>query len=116
MLSRPFLSRIPDQSMILTQQKDDENYVIATRDENGSYAMIYFPTGRQTKIDFSKLNGQTLNVWWFDPRTGHAFKGLAIDKIDNRTITPPTSGKGNDWVLVADSSQDNFDAPGAVPN
>lgn len=113
MLSRPLLTRIPDQSMVLTPQQDDENYVAATRDENGSYAMIYFPTGQQTQIDFSKLNGETLKTWWYDPRTGNAFEGSPIDKTDDTTITPPTSGKGNDWVLVADGSQNSFDAPGS---
>ena len=49
-LSRPFLNRIPDQTMVVDKQKDDEHFVIATRDTEGSYAMIYFPTGKESRI------------------------------------------------------------------
>jgi len=81
MLSRPVLSRIPDQSMIIGNQPDDNNYVIATRDSKGTYAMIYFPTGKTTLLDLSKLNGLKFYTWWFDPRTGNTFKGRLFSLI-----------------------------------
>lgn len=112
MLSRPFLSRIPDQSMILGQQPENNDYVIATRDQNGSYAMIYFPTGKTTEIDISTLEGDLFTCWWYDPRTGAAFKGDDLGKSDRLTIHPPSAGPGNDWVLVIDSNKLNFSVPG----
>jgi hypothetical protein len=57
MLSRPVLTRIPDQSMVKNSQQEDNNYVISTRDSKGTYAMIYFPTGKTTILDFSELKG-----------------------------------------------------------
>jgi hypothetical protein len=112
MLSRPVLTRIPDQSMVKNSQQEDNNYVISTRDSKGTYAMIYFPTGKTTILDFSELKGSKLNSWWFDPRTGNAFKGSSFDKSSNTKIEPPTFGKGQDWVLVVDSSLELFDKPG----
>ncbi|MFD1316615.1 glycoside hydrolase family 140 protein [Namhaeicola litoreus] len=101
MLSQAYYTRIPDQSMILDNQIEDQNYVIATRDSEGSYAMIYFPTGKRTKIDFTNLNGNNFETHWFDPRTGVKFKGPQINK-NTQLITPPTKGKGNDWVLIVE--------------
>ncbi|WP_303917828.1 glycoside hydrolase family 140 protein [Draconibacterium sediminis] len=112
MLSRPVLTRIPDQSMVLDSQPEDNNYVIATRDGNGTYAMIYFPTGKTTALDFSELRGPTFNSWWFDPRTGNSFEGPSIDKSTKSKIKPPTFGKGHDWVLVVDSAQELYNRPG----
>lgn len=112
MLSRPFLNRIPDQSIVLEEQSDDKNYVIATRSIDGSYAMIYFPTGKASKVNLSKLSGRRLKTWWYDPRTGNAFDGPKLSKANEVLITPPTAGKGNDWVLVVDDSSREFQKPG----
>lgn len=113
MLSRPFLSRIPDQYMVVEDQEDTKDYVIATRDEKGAFAMIYFPTGKKTRLDLSALKGDRFKSWWYDPRTGNAYRGNEItNSIDKVTITPPTHGLGNDWVLVVDSENSEFPVPG----
>lgn len=111
-LSRPFLSRIPDQTMMVDTQKDDEHYVIATRDAEGSYAMVYFPTGQERKLSLSNLKGSTLTVWWYDPRTGNSYPSEPIEKIGEVSVQPPTSGKGNDWVLVLDAEDSQASPPG----
>ncbi|MCG2461811.1 glycoside hydrolase family 140 protein [Flavobacteriaceae bacterium F89] len=112
MLSRPYLGRIPDQSMVVDPQLENNDYVIATRDEKGTYAMVYFPTGKTTVLDLGSLSGNKLKVWWYDPRTGNAYKGENIEKSNNIKILPPTSGKGNDWVLVIDTYKNTFQTPG----
>ena len=113
-LSRPYITRIPDQSMVKTLQNEDTSYVTATRDSKGSYAMVYFPTGLPTILDFSKLTGDTLRLWWYDPRTGNAYEVQSIIKTDVKSITPPTSGNGHDWVLVIDDATGKLGAPGVV--
>jgi len=90
--------------MVINPQADDQNFVIATRDSKGAYAMVYFPTGKTVNLNFSKLKGSTFNSWWFDPRTGNAFKGPLLDRSIINKIEPPTFGKGHDWVLVVDNS------------
>ncbi|NHF58048.1 DUF4038 domain-containing protein [Flavobacteriaceae bacterium TP-CH-4] len=112
MLSRPFLSRIPDQSMILEVQEDNKDYVIATRDAEGSYAFIYFPTGKAVHLDLSSLAAAELNSWWYDPRTGNTFRSEQITRAEKVEIEPPTSGKNNDWVLVIDDPSRDFRVPG----
>lgn len=111
-LSRPFLNRIPDNTMVLDEQQHDENYVIATRDTEGSYAMIYFPTGQERTISLSNLKGAAFNVWWYDPRTGNTFQGNLLQKHQQILVRPPSSGKGNDWVMVLGSEESGTVPPG----
>lgn len=103
MLSQAYFSRIPDPSMILEVQEDDEHYVIATRDSEGSFAMIYFPTGKSVEVDLSKLKMNELKGNWYDPRTGITFPYTG-EKLKNgkNSIKTPSNGKGHDWVLVVD--------------
>ena len=100
--------------MIVGKQADNEEYVIATRDSEGSYAMIYFPTGKSADLDLSSLNGSSFDTWWFDPRTGVAFPGDLIKKGKEISMRPPSSGIGSDWVLVIDEAQKEFGKPGII--
>jgi hypothetical protein len=110
MLSRPYTSRIADQSLI--KSPNGTTYVdliYATRDENKSYAMIYLPQNKSVSIDLSKISGSEKNTWWFDPTNGKAMPGKKV-KSGTQTFTPPKQGK--DWVLVIDDASKNFKAPG----
>ncbi|WP_304516437.1 glycoside hydrolase family 140 protein [Cecembia rubra] len=100
MLSQSYFTRIPDFSIVLDQQEDDENFVIATRDLNHTFLMVYFPTGKSVNLDLSSFS-EIMQAKWFDPRTGVSFdySGTPL-RNENIRINPPSSGKGNDWVLV----------------
>lgn len=110
MLSRPFFSRIPDQSMIIGMQEENDGYISASRDSKGSYAMVYFPKGGNAELNLSTLSSQELKVWWYDPRTGNSFAQGIVERSTKVSINAPTSGMGNDWILVLDSER--FDPPG----
>jgi len=112
MLSRPYFTRIPDQSLIKVKQEDTNDYVIATRDSEGTYAMIYYPTGKPVSLNLESLASPLLEVTWYDPRTGNSFQGESIRKSNDISITPPTHGMGNDWVLVLDDPSSQFKSPG----
>jgi hypothetical protein len=110
MLSRPYLSRIPDQDIVAGQQQADENYITATRDQEGRYAMVYFPTGKPALLNLSSLRDTPVNAWWYDPRTGNSFRADGVLKSASLGVVPPSSGRGHDWVLVVDAMA--FGAPG----
>jgi hypothetical protein len=110
MESRPFLSRVPDQSLILSAYYPETDYVVATRGDG--YAFIYFPTGWSADIQLDKIGAKMINAYWFDPRKGDA---TLIDKLPgtgSHKFRPPSSGRGNDWILVLDDSSKNFKTPG----
>jgi len=114
MLSRPYFDRIPDQSLVEGEQEDDGDYVIGTRDESGTYAFIYFPSGKTANINTKSLTGQKLKASWYDPRTGASFVLGQTQNFGSFSASPPSSGKGNDWVLVIDDAAKGYDKPGTV--
>ncbi len=107
--SRPFLERIPDQSLIASEVGAGTHHVRATRDANGRYALIYLPSGRPVELDLTRLSGERLVGYWYDPRTGTARSIGVIDKQARASFSPP--GGGPDWVLVVDDAALGFPAP-----
>ena len=99
--------------MIVAGQGTGADHVQATSSEDGSYAFVYVPTGRQAvTIATHIIFGNMVRAWWYDPREGTA---AAIGEFANtreREFTPPSSGRGHDWVLVLDDAARNFPAPG----
>ncbi|MEQ8672749.1 MAG: glycoside hydrolase family 140 protein [Aggregatilineales bacterium] len=102
MLSRPYLSRIPDQSILKSAEGTFGNHVRATRDAHGRYAMIYIPTTPITvDVDLQRLEGETFTASWFNPRNGETTKIGSYKRRDQATFTP--DWRGPDWVLIIDS-------------
>jgi hypothetical protein len=104
MESRPFLTRIPDQSLIVGDAGTGADHLQATRDAQGSHAMVYSPSGKPFKARMDKITGAKVKASWFNPRDG---KTTAIGEFANtgeREFVPPTSGDNRDWVLVLDDA------------
>lgn len=118
--SRPVLSRIPDDSVIVpaavvTAVPGAGAYrFVATRDEGGSYAMIYVPVGRAFSVRMSKLTGSKVTAWWYNPRNGEATAAGEFSNEGEREFISPTPGEGLDWVLVLDDAAKRYPAPGVV--
>jgi hypothetical protein len=114
MLSRPFVTRIPDDSVVTSDRGSGDGYVNATRDAQGSYAFVYTPLGLPVTVDLEKLSGRKVKAWWYDPRHGTAHEIGVYDKKGTCQFKPPIHGKGNDWVLVLDDASKAFSTPGQV--
>ena len=107
MESRPFLERVPDQTL-LADTLSGANHSRALRGR--SYAFIYSPQGHPFAVVMGKITGQAVRAHWFDPRTGTA---SVIGEFAEGILpfTPPTSGRENDWVLVLDDASESRPAP-----
>lgn len=116
--SRPFLTRIPDDSVIevdrvATAVPGAGRYrMVATRDSEGGYLMVYTPLGRAFTVLTDKLPGKRLRAWWYDPRSGRATDLGEFDNVGSWRAVTPTPGETLDWVLVIDDALRNFPAPG----
>jgi hypothetical protein len=116
--SRPFLTRIPDptvliESPIATAMPGTGRYhFAATRDEAGTYAMVYAPVGRTFRVRMSAITGARVKAWWFNPRDGKAMPIGTFSNSGERPFTPPDSGEMIDWVLVLDDAARGYAAPG----
>jgi hypothetical protein len=116
--SRPFLSRIPDDSILVkdrvaTAVPGSGRYrFAATRDSSGSYAMVYAPAGRAFRLRMDKIAGSKARAWWFNPRDGEAALIDTFSTTGEHEFVPPNRGEGLDWVLVLDDASRNFPPPG----
>jgi len=95
--SKPFLSRIPDQSLIL----ESDSTLYATRDETNTYALIYFPKKAAATIDLRMFSGQPVRASWFDTRDGSVQEMGNINAAQQEFQSPATKVE-EDWVLVLD--------------
>jgi len=118
MESRPFLTRIPDPTVLIdstisTAMPGTGRYhFAATRDEAGTYAMVYAPVGRTFRVRMSAITGATVKAWWFNPRDGKATAIGTFPNSGERPFTPPDPGEMLDWVLVLDDAARGYAAPG----
>jgi hypothetical protein len=113
--SRPMLTRVPDQSLIVSENPDGPEHIQATRDAAGSYAMIYSASGKSFTAALGKLSAKRLRGSWWDPRVGQvAGEPFEVENAGtNREMKPPTNGPAQDWVLVLDDVEASFPAPGS---
>jgi hypothetical protein len=118
MESRPFLTRIPDDSVIASNRVPTSipgagRYrFVATRDESGSYAMVYAPAGRRFSVNMDKIAGAKVKAWWFNPRDGKTKEFGTFENKGVREFTPPDLGEMLDWVLVLDDAAKGYPPPG----
>lgn len=117
--SRPFLTRIPDQSVIVTDRVptsvpgEGRYRFVATRDVDRTYAMVYAPVGRSFTVRLDAIAGEQVKAWWFNPRTGEATAIGTFPARGERRFTPPDPGEALDWVLVLDDAAKGYPAPGS---
>ena len=104
LLARPFFARIPDQTLIVSGAHSGAEYIAATRDEEGRYALVYSAAGLPFKLNLNKLKGP-LRVAWFDPRTGQSLPQGIIDAAGEHEFQPPVKGDALDWVLTLDQER-----------
>lgn len=115
MESRPFRSRVPDQSLVASDLTCGGSHVQATRDADGSYAMLYSSLGEPFDVELSQLSGRLLVAHWFDPRSGEVTRQLGAHRPDGvASFVPPSSGPGEDWVLILDDRSRRYPLPGPV--
>ena len=120
MESRPFLTRIPDNSIVVTSEVSSAvpgtgaYSFVATRDQNELYAMVYVPVGRRFSVKMDVIKGSSVIAWWYNPRNGEATKIGKYKNTGTQTFNTPDPGESLDWILVLDDESANFKAPGKI--
>ena len=117
--SRPFLTRIPDNSIIVTDNvasavpgSGSYRYV-ATRDQEGTYAMVYVPVGRKFSVKMDAIKGKEVLAWWYNPRNGEVVMIGKYPNTGTQTFNTPAPGENLDWILVLDDASRSYPAPGS---
>lgn len=116
--SRPFLTRVPDDSILVSHAVPSfipgagTRRFVATRDEAGTYAMVYFPVSAAAAVRLDVIKNGPVTAWWFDPRTGDAQAAGEFANQGTHRFIPPTPGEATDWVLVLDEAAKGYPPPG----
>lgn len=96
------LARIPDLSIIAEGQGNtNATHIEAFREKDNAFAMVYLPVGKAITINTDFLTTAFINASWFNPKDGKkTMAGKMIQRKAKMQFTPPTTGTGNDWVLI----------------
>lgn len=95
----PFFERVPGQSLVVNEPGDGVDYIRATRDLAGTYALIYVCSpGKTLDVKLGDFTHQHVTASWFDPRTGQRSPiGNFATQTNHAFMTPE---HGPDWVLI----------------
>ena len=85
----------------------------ALRAVDGSFAFVYSSRGESLAVDKNAIKARRVREIWYDPRYGVARLMHTTDNWGIQTYTPPTSGRGQDWVLILEDEAAGFALPGA---
>ena len=108
MESRPMLERVPDQSLI-TSAREAHGHIQATRGQD--YAFVYSAQGKDFTVVMNKLTGSKLKAYWYNPKNGEVKEAGEVENQGQKKFTPPTTGYGQDWVLVLDNAAKGYPKP-----
>ncbi len=111
--ARPFTRLAPAPAM-LRDAPAGAAKVRAACATDGSFAFIYSPRGEHFTVDKSFLKARRTREIWYDPRYGASYLVHTTDTHGFQTYTPPTSGRGQDWVLIIEDAGANWPLPGAA--
>jgi hypothetical protein len=102
------LDRVPDQSLI-TNALGANDRIQATR--GNDYLFVYSAQGKPFTLNLGKISGTEVAASWYDPRTGETKDAGRFANRGKKLFTPPGSGYGQDWVLIADDASKKYSKP-----
>lgn len=100
-----YFSRIPDQSIIVSDTGENEKHIVATRDSKGDFIMVYSPYGAAFTLETKSLRKCSVAASWYDPLQGtyQRFRyNYSAGKM--QSFQPPVVNTHQDWVLVLECS------------
>lgn len=98
-----FQDFIPAQEMIVDGCTNGGGKIRASRSSKGAFAFIYSPRGEPFTINKKGFNSKNIKEFWYDPRYGCKYHFHTTANAAFQTYAPPTSGRGNDWLLILES-------------
>lgn len=118
--AQQFATLIPDQSIIVDGPTRGPAKIRALRATDHSRVLVYTPRGEPFTLDQSIVRAGFVRQSWFDPRYGVSqefrLSGREWDQQTFQTYTPPTSGRGQDWILVLEATGKPGNTPPPIGN
>ena len=107
--SHPMLERVPDQSLIKESNSSPAERIQST--SGADYLFVYTAAGKPFTVMLDKIKVKTYQAHWYNPRNGKITDVPIATGTVRMSFTPPTTGYGQDWVLVVDDAGKNYPRP-----
>jgi len=114
--AHPYLTRIPDQSLVTAGQGADIfTRIQATRDgtpgrSDATYLMAYLSAPKTVTLDTAAIAARTLKLYWFNPATGAS--EVMREQLENPgSLTLEKRPQGGDWVVVIEDAAKKYPLP-----
>lgn len=101
----PFHQLRPSSALIADSPRTGGAKVRGLLAADGSAGLVYSPRGEPFTLNLALLRKPQVRASWYDPRTGDSLELYTGDSVAFQTFTPPTSGRGNDWVLILEHTE-----------
>ncbi|MEM6630273.1 MAG: glycoside hydrolase family 140 protein [Bacteroidota bacterium] len=108
---RPFHKLIPNTSILLGGPTSGGAKIRVAVAEDSSFAIVYSPRGAPFTIEQNVIKGTKLKAIWYDPRYGIPHPTHTGNTHAIQTYTPPSKGRGNDWILILEDAEAGFELP-----
>jgi hypothetical protein len=95
---------VPDQSVIFGPDLSGGKSLRSASSSDSSFILIYSPSGESLSVRTAKINSDSINVKWFNPRNGEI---LPRGDYENKSIMKfevPSNENSLDWLLIIEKS------------
>ncbi|MEN8906793.1 MAG: glycoside hydrolase family 140 protein [Clostridiales bacterium] len=103
--SYPFTEMEATQDFILDGPSHGGGKIRAMLSKDKTIGFVYSPRGKQFTMDRRIFKPLRLKEYWFDPRYGCKYYAHTTANASFQTYVPPTSGRGNDWILILEDEK-----------
>lgn len=109
--SHPFGNLVPDTNLVVDAPRNGGAKVRALMARDRSYAYVYSPRGEPFTVNKGLFPARRMREIWFDPRYGCSYVVHTTDSHSFQTFTPPTNGRGQDWILILEDASASYALP-----
>lgn len=103
-VARPLITLTPDYSHVVVTSGFGSDGITYAPVLANSNMLVAYTNGVALTVAKTQFNSVTFNYNWYNPRDGTTTAGGTVAMgSSTQVFTPPTTGGGNDWVLIAEA-------------
>ena len=106
--SYDFSKLIPDESVIFGFNEKNNEHIRAAVASDRGFLLVDLPRGKPVTVVIKKISAPRVRAWWYNPKNGEVTLIGEDENQGHKTFTPPSTGIGNDWILVIEDSGKSY--------
>ncbi len=85
-----------------------DSHVQTARSKNGDLIICYLTSGGRVSLQTNVLLNGKIDCYWLNPKTGELTAGSFTEEHSKITVTSPTQGIDEDWLLLATTNSEQI--------